>query len=415
MFDKLYARVAGTPDHDNEAHNGMMQAFALACTRFADGLTSPQLVLAWLMSLLGVPVGMIGALAPIREAGALLPQAFVAAELEKRARRGHIWVAATVVLGVMVFAVAITASTAAGQTAGWIILGCVVAFALARSVFSVASSDMLGKTLGRHRGVVSGIAGTLGSLGVLGFALTLIFGIVQGRSGLIYCLILSGLLFLIAAFFMSRVIEPASPSPSRPKISEILNLLRQDAVLRRFVIARGLLASATLAPPYFVLLGSEGRALSGLGALMLASSLASFLSAYAWGKAADRSARGVLIVSGVLGAGATAGAVVAASIGALWALPFILFVLMVSSHGRFLGRIVFIVALAPADRRASYIAAANTAMGALLILLGTAVAMLANLGVGVALIALAAMALIGAVMSSRLPDVKAAQPSGLRA
>ncbi|WP_407943285.1 hypothetical protein [Mangrovicoccus ximenensis] len=47
---------------------------SLSATKIADGLIDPKLVLAWLFSASGVPGYLTGALVPVREAGALLPQ-----------------------------------------------------------------------------------------------------------------------------------------------------------------------------------------------------------------------------------------------------------------------------------------------------------------------------------------------------
>ena len=61
--------------------------------KLADELSSARLVLPWLMGAIGAPLWMVGLLVPIREAGALLPQVFVAGFIRQKAQRKWTWVA----------------------------------------------------------------------------------------------------------------------------------------------------------------------------------------------------------------------------------------------------------------------------------------------------------------------------------
>ena len=153
-----------------------------------------------------------------------------------------------------------------------------------------------------------------------------------------------------------------------------MRILRHDPQVRRFIWARGLLTSTALAPPYIVLLGAQAGqdTFDRLGALVLASSFASFLSSWIWGRLADRSSRRVLMLSGAAGALALLGAVALDLSGAttsIWALPAALFILMIAYHGVRQGRVIYLVDMAPSDQRAAYTAVSNTAIG--LFLLGS--------------------------------------------
>lgn len=79
-----------------------------------------------------------------------------------------------------------------------------------------------------------------------------------------------------------------------------LSLLRDDAPFRHFVITRALLLCSALASPYFVVLAQQESDIGWmLGVFLLASSLASSLSASFWGGwAADTSSRRVMIRGG---------------------------------------------------------------------------------------------------------------------
>ncbi|BDW86033.1 hypothetical protein [Roseicyclus marinus] len=88
-----FARLTGSdPDTipEDEARNGMIHVAALTLTKTADALIDPKLVLSWLMSALGAPGAMIGALVPLREAGALLPQLALARYVEASPQRKRI-------------------------------------------------------------------------------------------------------------------------------------------------------------------------------------------------------------------------------------------------------------------------------------------------------------------------------------
>jgi len=55
---------------------------SLVLTKTADGLIDPKLVLAWLLNAIGAPGYIIGVLVPVREAGSLLPQLFLAQRID---------------------------------------------------------------------------------------------------------------------------------------------------------------------------------------------------------------------------------------------------------------------------------------------------------------------------------------------
>lgn len=98
MFTTLYGALTGAAEDNrsvdrSEARNGCVQAGSLTLTKLADGLIDPKLVLSWLLNALGAPAAAIGALVPIREAGALLPQLALAKKIEENPRRKQFWIA----------------------------------------------------------------------------------------------------------------------------------------------------------------------------------------------------------------------------------------------------------------------------------------------------------------------------------
>jgi len=81
--------------------------------------------------------------------------------------------------------------------------------------------------------------------------------------------------------------------------------------------------------------------------------------------------------------------------------------LALAHHGARIGRKTYVIDLAGGNKRTDYVAASNTAIGVLLLITGALTAALAVLGPEVALAALAALGLLGVMVSRSLPEVSA--------
>lgn len=392
-FAGIVAAKGPDPVDKTEARNGLLHIASLSMTKVADGLIDPKLVLAWLVTALGAPAVYAGALVPLREAGALLPQMPLAGVVQRAVHRKWIWVLGSAGQGAGAALIVLAALSLQGAAAGLAICGALALLAVSRAACSVSYKDILGKTVAEaRRGSVTGLAGSVSSVGVLVFAGVLILGPGQSLGLIIAAIALAAVLWGLAALLFSTLEEKASDTGKSTAAD--FSVLRDNPVLWRFILVRGLLVSAALAPPYIVVLAGEGT-LNKLGALVLASALASLVSSYIWGRLADQSSRRVLMLAGVVGALAMGGAVVLWALGLAqgWAaMPLVLFVLMVAYHGVRQGRATYLVDLAPADKRAAYAAVTNTVIGGLL--LGAGV-----LGGGAALIGPQATLLLFTVMS----------------
>lgn len=407
----LYEDLTGAEEDVRaaEARNGLRHMASLSMTKIADGLIDPKLVLSWLAGSLGVPAAITGLFVPIREAGALLPQILMAGRVEAMAHRKWAWVAGSVGQGVAAACIALAALFLQGWAAGVAIAAALAVLAVSRALCSVSYKDILGKTVEkRRRGAVTGVAGSAASLAVLGFAGLLIFGIGQETAPVVIAIAVAAGLWLAAAMLFSTLEEKASEQAGAGKPFDLTPLL-EDAQFRRFIAARGALTVTALAPPYFVLLGGGQDALQGLGALLVASAAASFVSSYVWGRLADRSSRWVLALSGFIAAGFMALAVgldLAGLAEGIWVVPLVLFGLMVAYHGVRQGRSTYLVDMAPEDSRASYSALANTLIGGLLLLVGLLGGALAALGPVVALAGFAVLSGIGGMLALTLAEVE---------
>lgn len=396
----------------HEPANFLRHAGSLSMSKIADGLIDPKLVLAWLLAHLGASSVFVGLLVPIREAGALLPQLFTAPRVQAMARRKWAWVAGSIGQGVAAAGIVLAALTLTGAMAGGVICALLAVLAVARSICSVSYNDILGKTVGQsRRGAATGLASSLGAGAVVIFALVLMTGIVDRATLVVVALALAAVLWLAAGLIFSSLWEERAAGMAGAAALGQLKLLRADPQLRRFIWARGLLTSTALAPPYIVLLGAQAGhgTFDRLGALVLASSVASLLSSWVWGRMADRSSRKVLMFSAVAGFVALLTAVVldlAGASGTVWALPLVLFVLMIAYHGVRQGRSIYLVDMAPKDNRAAYTAVSNTVIGILLLGSGIFGALASLAGAKVTLMIFAAMSLAAIWVTKGLNEIE---------
>jgi len=409
----LFARITGSQRDDwtkpSEGLAGLLHICALTLSKLSDGLINPKLVLSWLLNALGAPAYLVGALVPVREAGALLPQVFLAPFVARMKMKRWAWVAGAAGQGVAALLIALAALWLSGGAAGWVVLALLAFLAVCRAACSVSYKDILGKTVGQtRRGAVTGLAGSLASVGVFIFALLMVTGVLETQAAVIAAVGLAGALWLGAACVLSLLPEEQGDAEESGK-GNVLQILRQDGNLRRFIAVRGLLVSTALAPPYLVILAGdgEGNGLGQLGALVLASSAASFMSSYIWGRLADASGRVTLSLAGLAGALALGAAAVAGATGMAqnpYVIPAILFLLMIAYHGVRQARSTYLVDISPEEARAGYAAAANTAIGSILLLAGLFGGALSFVGPYGAILGYAAMSAAGGLYALRLEE-----------
>lgn len=423
IADELFETLVEDPDppgdlsdaaREAEPANFLRHLVSLAGSKVADGLLNPKLVLSWLLTHLGAGALWTGLLVPVREAGALLPQLFTSGAIHGLDRRKWAWAAGSAGQGLATAGIVVVGLTLEGGLAGALVVGLLAVLALSRSVCSVAYKDVQGKTIGKtHRGTVTGTASSAASVAVVVFALLLMLGVGDRFALVVGALGLAAAGWLLSAAVFATLREEPAPGKAlgaRQSVAQ-LKLLGARPQLRRFIAARSLLVGTALAPPYLVLLASgEGEgAFEQLGALVLASAAASFVSSWVWGRLSDRSSRQVLIWSGVAGAVALSLALLlrlAGLAGSAWAIPAVLFGLMVAYHGVRQGRGTYLVDLADQDERAAYTAVSNTVVGIFLLAAGGAAAGLAALSVPLVIGVFAVLSAAGALVALGLKEVE---------
>ncbi|GAA0204927.1 MFS transporter [Kangiella japonica] len=404
---------------DHQPKNVTTHVISLAATKVADGLIDPKLILSWLLSALGASTFLVGLLVPIREAGALLPQLFTAGALRRLPQRKWAWALGSLVQGLSVVGILLSAIFLKGQTAGIVIVSLLGVLAIARSVCSVSYKDVLGKTVSKSmRGKVTGLAASVASAAVIIFGLVLASDYVERMTLVLIALGSAATLWIFASLMFTKLEEAsgATEGGGNPLTVAKENLaLLKDKQLLLFISVRALLIATALAPPFMVTLNGSGgienldSMLGGLGALVLASSLASFLSSYVWGWLADKSSRKVLLFSSVVATIALTATVVCAYydlIGQSLVLAILLFVLMIAYHGVRLGRSTHLVDMATAENRAAYTALSNTIIG-LILLTGVGFSAIAQyFGNIVVLGVMAVMCFFAALLALGLKEVQ---------
>ena len=386
-------------------------------SKIGDLLINPKTVLAWLIGAVGAPAALAGALVPIRESGSLIPQLLIGAWVRRPPVRKGFWALGAVLQGLCVFGMALAVWHWQGLAAGLAIVGLLVIFSLGRGFCSVAMKDVQGKCIPKsRRGRLTGLASTLSGLATLAVGVFL-FGSDQEPGLLFYTVLLAaaGLAWWLAAAVFARVDEfegeTAGGGHAFREALASLSLLVDDRPFRNFVIARALLMTSALGSPFLVVLAQErGQGAALLGGFLIASSLASTLSATVWGYMADASSRQVMMRGGGLAAlvclGVAAVALWAPQSDRLaWFYPVAFFVLSVAHSGVRIGRKTYLVDMAGGTKRTDYTAVSNTVIGVLLLVVGGISTGVSVTGAQWALVFLGLMGALGTFWSWRLKEV----------
>ena len=426
-LDQVYSLIANEEDArvctdiSDEACREVPRNFFLilgsnVLTKLGDLLVSPKTVLAWLLSAVGAPA-LVAWLVPIRESGSMIPQMVIGAWVRQKPVRKWFWTLGSFGQAVSVAGMAASVWFMEGYAAGAGVIAALVLFSLARGFCSVSMKDVQGKCIPKkRRGRLSGLASTIG--GTATVVLTALLFWDRGDPGLLFytvLLLLASGLWIIAGLLFASVDEYAGETGGGGNALEqavkSLALLRDDPPFRHFVITRALLLCSALAAPYFVVL-AQGANNSGwlLGVFLLASSLASSVSASVWGWMADDSSRTVMIRGAQIASGACLVVGLAAwQFGSQewigWFYPVGFFVLSIAHAGVRLGRKTYLVDMAGGNKRTDYTSVSNTVIGVLLLVTGGLTALVSMISEVAVILTLGMMGLAGAISATRLKDV----------
>lgn len=409
----------------NVAPNGLRLVLANALQSSGDQAVNASTVLPWLFSALGVPSALVGVLVPIRESGSMLPQAFLTPIVLRARRRKWVFVTGALVQALAVAAIALTAALGEGLGAGIAIIVALAVFSLGRCLCSISAKDVQGRTVPKgERGQINGVATAVAGLVAitLGVAIRVIGGEELAAGQLAWLLAGGAALWVLVAVVYAGIREPADDSRQSSADSgaehwfgQMVRLLRDDRPFRSFVLVRSLLLVSALSPPFIVSLSIESgsNTLAGLGGFVIASGLAALLGGRLFGRLADRSSKRLMSIGAGIASAVIVLTVVVAALpgftgeGWLGTLVFIgsYFLLTMMHTGVRVGRKTYIVDMAEGDKRTTYVAVSNTAMGVILLVVGGISSLLAAAHIFWALLFLAALGLVGIFAGARLPEV----------
>ena len=385
-----------------------------------DVLINPKVTLPWLLQSLGAPLYLLGWLVPIRESGSLLPQIMIAHFIYKVKVRKWVWVIGSLIQSASVVVIGCAALLLEGASAGWSIIAALIVFSVARGLTSVASKDVLGKTVEKNkRGRVTGWSSSASGLITIGIAICTLFffeGLEGNSSFYILGIVSATLIWLIAGLIYSFVQEPQSEvgdkSTKFRDVFKELGLLKTDSVFRQFVIARSLFLCAALSAPYYVLIAQQ-RSENGvfiLGLFIMASGLASLLSSPFWGLFSDFSSRKVMVSASLLSAiiGVALFVTVeffpSASFTTLL-IVILYFALNVAHQGVRIGRKTYLVNLGEGNKRTSYVSVSNTIIGFILLAMSSISLLTYSISLASLVLVFSIITLVGSYMAICLPEV----------
>ena len=391
--------------------------FANLLSKLADELSSARLILPWLLGVLGAPATFTGFLVPIREAGVLVPQLFIAAYIRRLAIRKGVWLLGAGLSAGALLLMAVSVQNLQGSAAGWSIILLITVYSVARGFCSVSAKDVLGKTVSKtRRGVLMGYSASIA--GVLTLALGFYINNLgqQADVDLLVVMLLAAAGIWVVAMVIFAVIREAPGATENggnafATAVKSMGILFTDAGFRQFVIARTLLLSIALAPPFYVLLAQQhSSGVVGLGLLIIASGLAGSLSAPVWGKLSDRSSRWVMVIAA--GLAGTTGIITwlldrtdLAMMHSIWTYAVLFFLIAVFHGGVRLGRKVYLVDMATTENRSTYVAVSNTVIG-VAILAGGLFGVIGDLfSTGSTIAILGLLSIIAALYIARIPEV----------
>jgi MFS family permease len=418
--DIKHYREISEEAHPHVSVNFFLIIISNTLTKLGDALSNPKTVLAWLMGYVNAPVSLISWLVPLRESGSMLPQIFIASFIRKREIRKWVWVLGSLLQFGTIAGIGIVTMVFSGSSAGWLILFLVIVFSLARGLSSVASKDVLGKTIpktrrGRLNGYSTAISGVLALLS----GLYMVHRSTRGAGIEFYTTLIffASFLWVGGAAVYANIREYPGETTGGDNVFRgaiaRMALLRTDKPFRNFVLSRALLLCSALTAPFYVILAQNflGKEVRILGMFIIANGIATSVSAPVWGRMADKSSKKVMV----------GGALITSLLGVLmfiliswfpamrnlsWLYPVAFCILGVAHSGVRLGRKTYVVNMAGGNKRTDYVSVSNTIIGLVLLVMGGISALASVLPPEGIILVLSLFGLAGAVSSSKLPEVE---------
>lgn len=352
-----------------------------------EALIAPSIVLAWFLNRLGAPNILVGLLPAILSGGWFLPQLIVASRVQGRARMMPIYRRVGQTRTVCMALLALTTLVFAEQPTLLLIT-----FFIFYSVYSFSAGisgipwlEIVGKVISpRRRGSFFGQRSFWGGFLALLASAPLAALLSEGLFGLRFpynFAVLFGITTLVAAvgvWSWSSIREPEATATA-PQVTVVqlikrgIAALKSDRDYRSFMLARILMALATVADPFYVVFATVALDAppATVGLYLGALSISALLSNFLWGPLADRAGNRLLMVCTILSVSfVPLTALVISQFRGLADknLLFSVFALVFVLSGLALGaaRIVnnnMLLSIAPPAERVTYIGFLNTVLG----------------------------------------------------
>lgn len=431
MFEKLYRYLNDEKEErvctdisekacEHVPRNYFLILISSVFTKLGDTLSNPKTVLTWLMSYVSAPVYLISLIVPIRESGSMVPQILLSTYVNRQAIRKWIWVVGALLQFIAIASIGFITLYFEGTTAGWLIIAAVVLFSISRSLSSLSSKDVTGKSIpktrrGRLKGYTVSVSGVL----VLAAGLYILYTSKSDANIWFYSwlIFLAATTWLIAAIVYAKIKEfPGEVETEKEATKSIFSkfsLLKTDTQFRNFVIARSLLLCSALTAPYYVLLAQKyvGKESYLLGLFIIAKGIASIVSSPTWGKLADKSSKNVMafavFIASILGIIIFCVVSYAETFrDANWLYPIAFFILGIAHEGVRMGRKTYVVDMATGNDRTNYVSVSNTLIGLILLVTGGLSALVSLISIEGVILVLSVFGILGAYKSYQLPNVE---------
>ena len=423
FLEKLYLYLNKKEDAVNDSSlpkNYFLLLFSSMFLKLGDTLSNPKTVLTWVMTYVNAPIYLISLIVPIRESGSMLPQILLANYIQTKRKRKWIYILGAILQFVSIFLIGIVAMFFKETIAGWLIVMLLILFSLARSLCSISSKDILGKTIPKQsRGKLKGYTVSISGVLVLLAGLYLIYKS-KSNAGIefySYILFFASSMWLITALFYYYLKEkPSTNVIDRKPLSSAFNkfkIVSNDLLFRKFIIARSLLLCSALTAPFYVLLAQKNIGDSSflLGVFIIANGVASIISAPFWGKMADISSKNVMSFASIIAA--LLGLFIVFIITFFpeysklyWLYPISFFILGIAHEGVRLGRKTYIVDMAEGNKRTDYVSVSNTIIGFILLITGGISALASIFSIEAVLLVLSMFGFAGSYVSYTLKNVE---------
>ncbi|WP_424961328.1 MFS transporter [Ekhidna sp.] len=387
------------------------------CTKLAEQIASPTLIIPYVFSILGVPSFYSGLLVPVKNTGSLLPQLIVSAKIRAFRYRKYFWAAAGFFQGMMLLLMGLVFINFKAGVVGILVVFLLLLFSMASGVGSISFKDVMGKTIPKgKRGQLLSFRATGGGVLTMlaGIVLYLFIGKDSSIDSFVMLFIVAGVLWITSAVLFALINEePGATSGGRTPVEEAKKgwqLIQQDDNFRNFLITRALLLSIPLVQPFFILYATQKMdvELSGLGFFVIAAGVSNTISSPFWGRFSDKSSKKVMMVSAAF-ALLISGYVIAFGFlpdtwQNIYAFGPVFFLIIIAYSGARMARKTYLVDYAPSDERPLYVSVANTFMGVMTLLSGVLSVVAGFFGIKVMIASLMLLMFLAILFGSKLKE-----------